>query len=144
MRNVCFLIIALLVTATPPLHGQTQIELNQTAGSELEKADAELNKVYQDIIRLYADDKAFIKQLRIAQRAWLKFRDTHLETVFPKENKRLEYGSAYPLCYSYAQAELTRARTKQLRKWLFGTVEGDLCSGSVKLTYDLQEKGIKN
>ena len=52
---------------------------------------------------------------------------------FPAENKQLEYGSVYPMCYSLFLKEMTEERTKKLRVWLTGIKEGDICSGSVKM-----------
>lgn len=42
------------------------------------------------------------------------------------------YGSSYPMCVSAYKAELTRARIRELRRWLDGIDEGDICGGSVK------------
>jgi uncharacterized protein YecT (DUF1311 family) len=98
---------------------------------DLKTADSELTKVYEEVLGKYKSDPEFIGKLKAAQRAWIQFRDAHLEARFPKEDKRAEYGSVYPVCAGQILAELTEARTKQLRAWLDGTVEGDACSGSI-------------
>jgi uncharacterized protein YecT (DUF1311 family) len=36
-----------------------------------------------------------VTKLKQAQRAWIAFRDAHLEARFPKADKQAEYGSAY-------------------------------------------------
>ncbi len=41
-----------------------QVALSQCAGSAFEETDAELNRVYQEILLLYADDPVFIETLR--------------------------------------------------------------------------------
>ena len=40
------------------------------------------------------------------------------------------YGSVYPVCAEEILADLTEARTAQLRFWLEGVEEGDACAGS--------------
>jgi uncharacterized protein YecT (DUF1311 family) len=108
---------------------ETQMEMNQCAGSELQAVDKELNRVYQQILKEYAGDRVFIEKFKAAQRAWLNFRDAELEAVYPHGDN---YGSAHPMCHTGEKAALTLARTKQLKLWLHGTIEGDLCAGSVK------------
>ncbi|HEY2915399.1 MAG TPA: lysozyme inhibitor LprI family protein, partial [Candidatus Angelobacter sp.] len=89
----------------------------------------ELNATYQGILKKYADDPAFIGRLRTAQRAWLKFRDAQLQMKFPPSN---QVGSVAPMCHALYKAELTQARTRELKIWLDGIEEGDVCAGSVK------------
>jgi uncharacterized protein YecT (DUF1311 family) len=109
---------------------QTQLELNDCAGEELAAADAELNRVYQAILKKYKDDSRFIEKLRAAQRAWLAFRDAEFEAKFPASDG---YGSIFPMCAAQYKAQLTRERVTRLREWLDGIEEGDACSGSVGL-----------
>jgi hypothetical protein len=46
----------------------------------------------------------------------------------PGEN----YGSVWPMCYNLEKAEMARQRTKELRTWLTGVGEGEVCAGSIK------------
>lgn len=108
---------------------QTQQDLNKSAGNDSAKAERELNATYQGILKKYADDPAFIGRLRTAQRAWLKFRDAQLEMRFPPSDLA---GSAQPMCYALYEAELTQARTKELKVWLDGVEEGDVCAATIK------------
>jgi len=108
---------------------QTQRDLNDSAGNESAKAERELNATYQGILKKYADDPAFIGRLRIAQRAWLKFRDAQLEMRFLPSDQA---GSAKPMCYASYKVELTQARARELKVWLDGVEEGDVCAGSIK------------
>ena len=85
-----------------------------------------LNGNYQRIAKdkAYAADKLFIKKLRNAQRAWLKFRDAETETLVPRgKNDRARL---------YAGAQLTEDRSRQLLKWITGVNEGDVYAGSIK------------
>jgi uncharacterized protein YecT (DUF1311 family) len=106
------------------------------AGADYNAADAELNRVYNQVLKTYSSDHEFIEKLRESQRAWIKFRDAQLEALYPKADKRGEYGSEYPTCAADALAELTVARTKQLQRWLDGVEEGDVCAGSVRVKGD--------
>jgi uncharacterized protein YecT (DUF1311 family) len=108
---------------------QTQRDLNNSSGKDSANAERELNATYQGILKKYADDPAFIGRLRTAQRAWLKFRDAQLQMRFPPSNQA---GSAAPMCYASYKAELAQARTRELKVWLDGIEEGDVCAGSIK------------
>ena len=113
-------------------HSQTQSEMNQAAILDLKSTEDELTKVYQQVIQRYSKgsdaDLALVDKLRKAQRAWIKFRDAHIEAIFPSEDSR--HFSARPMCAAILQAELTDARIKQLREWLDGLEEGDVCAGT--------------
>lgn len=112
-------------------YGQTQLEMNTDAANEYKKADAELNSVYKQILKKYASDTAFIKNLKAAQRLWIQFRDAEMKMKYPAD--RSEYGSVFPMCYSLYMTELTNTRTATLKIWLEGIEEGDVCSGSVQV-----------
>ena len=91
---------------------QTQAEMNQTAKKDFELADAELNKVYKEVMKLLSEKE---KQLLIkAQRDWIKFRDSHCEF----EANEYEGGSIQPLIYSSCLTERTKDRIKDLKSIL--------------------------
>jgi uncharacterized protein YecT (DUF1311 family) len=95
-------------------------------------ADAELNRVYQKILRDYKADLTFIKKLKNAQRAWLVYRDAELAALYP-DTAQGAYGSVNPMCRCNELQRLTEARTEELRRWITRTIEGDVCAGSVRL-----------
>ena len=100
-----------------------------------QKSDAQLNVAYNKILKEYKSDTLFIKRLKNAQKAWIKFRDAHFESRFPSDSqndKAAVYGSVYSVCACVELSKLTDDRTKQLQNWLNGTVEGDVCGGSYK------------
>lgn len=98
----------------------TQIEMNQCAYDSFEKADKALNKTYQALIKKSGDDKTYIENLRKSQRAWIKFRDAELETMFScdDENKKICWGSMIGMLYPAAKQELTEERTKRLQQYI--------------------------
>lgn len=113
----------------------TQLENNICAGLEFEKWDNELNRVYQQILKMHENDKAFLQKLRAAQKAWIFFRDAELEAIYPLPAKSAEYGSSYGMCYSTWKTILTKERIRQLKKWIDGFAEDipkeDVCGGSL-------------
>jgi len=113
-------------------YSQTTFEMKEQAAQSYKTADAELNGVYQQILKEYSDDTIFIEALRTSQRNWIKFRDTELKMKYPERGPGW-YGSLHPTCISYYLAELTNERTEGLKIWLIGTEEGDVCSGTIKI-----------
>lgn len=97
-----------------------QAEMNQCAYDDFLKADKKLNEVYQALIKASAGDKTYIKALRQAQRAWIKFRDAELKAMFScaEEDIKLCWGSMVGMLYPNAKAALTEERTKKLQHYL--------------------------
>jgi len=111
---------------------QAKGDMQDGTCGEFKKADDELNRTYKKILSEYKGDKIFLEKLKKAQRAWLTYRDAHIESAYPVEDKAAEYGSVYGMCYCTIKRDLTEQRTKLLKQWLIGTREGDVCSGSIK------------
>ena len=110
---------------------QTQLEMNMEANEAYKESHNELNQVYKKVSLKYNSDTAFISALKKTQRQWISFRDAELEMKFPAENKRVEYGSVYPMCVSFFLKDFTDKRTERLRDWLIGGEEGFVCLGSI-------------
>ncbi|MBA9075957.1 lysozyme inhibitor LprI family protein [Rufibacter quisquiliarum] len=124
-----FLIFFLFLTGY--CFGQTQAEMNRQAYADYQKADKELNEVYQKILTDYKSDTAFISNLKASQRIWVSFRDAELKMKYP-EREPGHYGSIHAICRAAFLEELTSERIKKLRVWLTGVKETDACTGSVK------------
>jgi len=88
----------------------SQAELNQCAARARDKADAELNRVYRELMK--DTSGAERAKLRDAQLAWLKFRDAHCD-YRSVGNKG---GSIYPMVVGFCLAGVTNARVEQLRQ----------------------------
>ena len=110
---------------------QTQADLTATSGNDYQKADAELNRIYRQILKDYKEDTAFIINLKASQRIWIQFRDAELKMKYPVRKPGF-YGSVHPMCILMYLAELTQARINTLKIWTEGIEEGDVCAGSVK------------
>lgn len=129
MKHLLF--FAILFMSAPFCFSQTQLEMNQEANKDYQKADKELNATYQKILTEYKTDIEFIKNLKIAQRAWMQFRDAEMKARYPDREPGY-YGSIQPMCWSMYLTDLTKERNQKLKLWLTGMEEGDACSGSVK------------
>ncbi|HYP52270.1 MAG TPA: lysozyme inhibitor LprI family protein [Pyrinomonadaceae bacterium] len=106
---------------------QTQAAMNQCAAKELEQADAELNRVYRQLLEANKEDRLFVEKMTQAERAWVAFRDAQMDALYPPvDNPPASYGSVFPMCYGRAKAKLTRERTQQLKAML-DVREGDVC-----------------
>ncbi|MCE0523094.1 MAG: lysozyme inhibitor LprI family protein [Methylacidiphilales bacterium] len=112
MRISLLFLTVLLATAPFSAHAQSQPEMNATALADFEKADQQLNAVYQKVLAQMDDTGK--QKLVAAQKAWLKFRDAQAD--FDADDAR--GGSMAPMLSSISAASTTRARTAQLQKWL--------------------------
>ncbi|MDR8394292.1 DUF1311 domain-containing protein [Aliifodinibius sp. S!AR15-10] len=117
---------------------QSQKEINSENQSQLELSKQKMDSVFTAILEKYEDSPEFIASLKKAQEAWINFRDVHLESVYPGKDKRAKYGTVYSSCAASLLVKLNNQRTEQLRMWLEGTEEGDVCAGSVKLSSQLE------
>jgi uncharacterized protein YecT (DUF1311 family) len=138
--STLWIVTIIIFFGTSILDAQTQGALDEQSCGQFHKADVALNGTYSKILKEYAKDQQFIAKLKTAQRAWLAFRDAELEALFPKTDKQAEYGSVYPMCRCSELQSLTEERTKQLKRWLDGTPEGDVCAGSVKVAQRAQSE----
>lgn len=125
---LAFVVMTMLFIA--PTFAQSQTDMNMKAYSDYKKADAELNVVYQKILKSYSRETTFIKKFRNAQRLWIQLRDAELAAKYPNDGT---YGSVEPMCESIYLETLTRDRIKFLSVWVTGIEEGEVCLGSVRM-----------
>ena len=88
----------------------TTAEMRTCENARYHKADEELNMVYQKLIRTLNDSQR--GKLRLAQRAWLQFREAEAEF----QASQAEGGTLAPLLKVSALADMTESRTGELRK----------------------------
>ena len=101
----------------------TQAAMNDCARKDYEAADREMNVAYKKLMS--RNDPIFRKKVQAAQRAWLAYRDAHVDSVYPDPDN-VTYGSVRPMCVHRILAEMTTERTGQLRR-LLEPEEGDVC-----------------
>lgn len=109
-----------------------QKAMNDCARAEYTDADRSLNLIYQQVLKEYETDSGFTERLKLAQRAWLMFRDAELEALFPAGDKASVYGTTFPMCFDQWRTRLANERTAQLKRWLDRVPEGDACAGSIQ------------
>jgi len=120
------------------LNQQTnQKDMNLVASNEYKRADDILNEKYQKILKLYNKNPIFINKIKIAQRTWIKFRNAHIESIFPKLGIGNPYGSSYGMCYFIFMSESTWKRVIELDFFLKDNVD-EICNG-VSGIYDISE-----
>ena len=93
-----------------------QPELNACAADEAKRVDAELNRVYRELLAKNSDDPAAAEKIKKAQRAWVAYRDAYVEAMFPAEDKQAEYGSMYPMEVDQILATLTHRQVDALKE----------------------------
>lgn len=118
-----FLLAVLLpaLLLIPSALSQSQSEMNAEAAEAYSRADAQMNAVYKKLLAARSEEAAFCTALRNAQRAWLKFVDLHMLSVFPVEpgeSPRTVYGSMYSLDFAVEKQRLVEARTRELEALL--------------------------
>lgn len=118
----------------------TQGDLNLCSSISFKAADTELNRVYHLIRKVYAEDVIFLSKLKKSQLLWIKLRDADMEMMYPLENKRVEYGSAFITCSLTEKTNLTLQRVLYLKKWIAGSKEGNFCSGSIQNESSILDK----
>lgn len=140
VRKTSLILLLLLVMSSTKAGGidsipttQTQLELNEKACAAYKKADTQMNKIYRRILSENGADKLFVQKMRAAQRAWIVFRDAHLEAMYPAADKRAAYGTVNPMCQCMELEKLTDERVRVLQQWVSGIEEGDVCGGSIKV-----------
>lgn len=93
----------------PCANPQSQAEMNQCAAKDYIAADGVLNQVYQKLVaKLDEEEKA---QLKEAQTAWIKYRDTNCDFVADQ----FKGGTMRPMIYAVCLADVTKKRTSELR-----------------------------
>ena len=120
----------LLLISVEPIMAQSQSEMDRQAIGKFNKQDQELNKVYKQILKEYSNDTVFIKNLKSSQKLWIRFRDAEVLMKYPDNDYA---GTSTPMCKAHLMETLTKARIETLKVWLTGIIEGDVCSGTVKV-----------
>lgn len=113
--------------ANPCDNATTQADMNQCSAEEYRKADAHLNTVYKNLVRLLQKDTGqaqpssgdeqkkaetlAVQKLRAAQRQWIQYRDLHCRAV----KAQYEGGSIAAMQWSACMRETTNHRVEELK-----------------------------
>ena len=102
----------------------TQAEMNECAGSEIDKAQHELDKELANIKSRYADNPEKLEKIEKAQEAWKKYMEAQLDLLYFDHT-----GSVAPMCAANQAAYFINTRTKQLQGWIDDNAEYNVCGG---------------
>ena len=113
--------------ANPCGNATTQADMNQCSAEEYRKADAHLNTVYKNLVRLLQKDAGeaqqpsgspqknaetpAVQKLRASQRQWIQYRDLHCSAV----KAQYEGGSIAAMQWSACMTETTNHRIEELK-----------------------------
>jgi len=106
-------IAVFFVGTTTTSRAQSQMEMTAQSWAEFDKADKELNAVYQKVLKALEDDVAR-KKLIAAQKAWIAFRDAQAELDADDERG----GSLEKQLRAISETETTKARVAELKDYL--------------------------
>lgn len=111
----------------------TQRDMTDCAARDMDAAEMQMNTLYAIVLDKFRGDPETLGKIRAAQQAWLAFREAHVAAIYPKADTpdaQYEYGSSLSMCMASVAADLTAPRIAQLRDWVDGIEEGDVCAGS--------------
>ncbi len=91
---------------------QTQTELNICSGLDYQRADKQLNLVYNQVRNLVSANHR--SQLIIAQKAWISFRDVDCQFA----QSAVAGGTMAPLITNSCRTDLTKKRVSELNSYL--------------------------
>ncbi len=122
IRVIGVLIVLIACAAIPvaPIYAQTQTDMNAQARGEFVRADADLNKTYQAVLKKLPDAEGKQK-LKEAQQAWVVSRDAEATRAADE----VRGGSMAPTLRYETMTELTRQRIKQLETRLTSNAAPD-------------------
>jgi len=95
----------------PCENAPSQYEADECAHKQYVAADAELNKFYNQLASKLEDQEQRA-QLKAAELAWIKYRDTDCEFA----SSFYKGGTMRPMIESFCKTDVTNARMKELRE----------------------------
>jgi len=96
----------------------TQGAMHVCANEEAQRADAELNDIYQRLVSAAGNQADAVEKIRVAERAWIAYRNAYIEEMYPAKDKQGAYGSTFPMDVDLLRARLTREQTGALKDLL--------------------------
>jgi uncharacterized protein YecT (DUF1311 family) len=111
----------------------SQTELNLNSEEMYIASSNELEVLLKKIQNDYSDDTTLLNNLQNSQKKWIDYRDAQILMKYPT-NDPLRNGSGFNTCYFSYLTDLTKNRIDHLLIWDKKAEEGDICSGSIKIT----------
>lgn len=120
--------------------GQSIQDVKLRVRNNYESAVKSLDAVTNQIVKASADDSAFVSALLQSHKSWEILVDSKVSMKYPYGPGG--YGSSYGLCYYGFKTELVNRRIAELRPWIEGMEEGDICAGSVPNKVEVEPGNI--
>ena len=79
------------------------------------RVDTELNDTYQKLLAAAGKEPGAVEKIRTAERAWITYRDTYIDAMYPAKDKQAGYGSIFPMEVDLLRTHLTRQQISALR-----------------------------
>ncbi|MCR4666733.1 MAG: DUF1311 domain-containing protein [Desulfovibrio sp.] len=128
IKIYCLFWLCLSIFAVQPAFAEPKA-MEEGSAELYEIQEQVLNDNYKRIRRLYASDPVFLEKLKLAQRAWLKFRDAELDALFPHAVKAGD--DNIERSRRIWMGRLAEERASQLARWIAGTNADDPARGSI-------------
>lgn len=109
MKKVRFLVLFMFFALSHKASAQSQMQMNEEAYADYEKADKQLNVVYNQFLKLATEEEK--NRLIKSQKDWIKARENHCDL----EAAEAGGGSMQPLIYANCMEEETKKRINYLK-----------------------------
>ncbi|MFC7524662.1 hypothetical protein ACFQRK_11930 [Parapedobacter sp. GCM10030251] len=106
--------------------------VSQYPCNDLKIESLALDSLFDQIVKRYEEDIAFIQKIKTSQELWNKTTAANIAAIFPS-GEPSEYGSSQTICHCTFLLNEIRARRLFLNTWMEGVPEGDVCRGSREL-----------
>lgn len=103
-------------------------EPNNNPCQQLQVSRRKLDVTMDRIFTKYANNENFLNKLGEAQRAWVKYKNTHTAARFPNDTDETFDPAIPPECRCKLEKEMIDARVEQLKRWVDGTEERGSCA----------------
>ncbi len=95
-------------------HARTQSEMNQCAAGEAQHTEMQLNDTYTKLRTSLRRNRDAAGTLRLAELAWIRYRNAYIAAMYPVRDKQVAYGTIYPMEVALLRAQLTQSHIKDL------------------------------
>ena len=96
----------------------TQHAMHVCASEEAGRRERERQSLLQRVLNAVDGDALAIRQVNASEKAWLAYRASFIEAMYPATDKQAEYGSRHPMDVNLLHANLTISHLADLEALL--------------------------
>jgi uncharacterized protein YecT (DUF1311 family) len=100
------------------LNAKTQLAMDTCAGNEVALRTKQMGYIYNELVSRAARQPGAVAKIRASEKAWTAYTDAYIEALYPATDKRLSYGSVYPMEVALARSELIQHHIADLKALL--------------------------